>query len=141
MSTDSLCVQQLLFLKEENRNLLLAQIDDVTGELFASTSSIWYWKDLSNGGKPAFRSGTSQLVASEFAQAATGVFWDVVDCAVPDELSLELVCENIKSALAGDGYGGKVSIKAYCDTESSQAAVASAFKSTGIELVRAGDFE
>ncbi|CAA7057619.1 unnamed protein product [Microthlaspi erraticum] len=77
-------------------------------------------------------------LTSEFAEAETGVFWDIVGCPVPDELSVESVCEKIKSALADDGYGGKVSIQAYCDTEESKAAVVSAFESSGIDLVCAG---
>jgi hypothetical protein len=54
VSSDSLCV--LGSVKDAHRNLLLAQIDDVTGEeLSGCISSIWYWKHLSNGGKPAFQ--------------------------------------------------------------------------------------
>lgn len=76
---------------------------------------------------------------NEFAEAETGVFWDIVDCEIPNGVSLDLVCENIKSSLADDGYRGKVSIRAYCDTKESKVAVASAFKSSGINLVRSGD--
>ncbi|XP_010416448.1 PREDICTED: uncharacterized protein LOC104702295 isoform X2 [Camelina sativa] len=69
-----------------------------------------------------------------------GIFWDIVDCEIPDGLSLDLVCENIKSALAGDGYRGKLSIHAYCEMKKSEAIVPSEFESSGIELVRAGAY-
>lgn len=52
VSKDVLFVEHLLTLKDKNRNLLLAQIDHVTGDLLSRVSSRWYWTDLANGGKP-----------------------------------------------------------------------------------------
>ncbi|XP_010467949.1 PREDICTED: uncharacterized protein LOC104747940 [Camelina sativa] len=138
MSSESLFVKLLLKVKKyRNHNLLLAQIDKVKGELLSNVSSIWYWKDLSSGGKPC--GDGNHCSTSEFAKAEMGIFWDIVDCEIPDGLSLDLVCENIKSALADDGYRGKVSIRAYCEMKRSEVIVPSEFDSSGIELVRAGN--
>ncbi|XP_010489112.1 PREDICTED: uncharacterized protein LOC104766843 [Camelina sativa] len=136
ISSESLYVKDLLSVKKtKNHNLLLAQIDKVKGELLSSNvSSIRYWKDLSSGGRPCGACSTS-----EFAKAEMGIFWDIVDCEISDGLSLDLVSENIKSALAGDGYRGKVPIRAYCEMKKSEDIVPSEFESSGIELVRAGN--
>ncbi|XP_013710197.2 uncharacterized protein LOC106414027 [Brassica napus] len=51
-----------------------------------------------------------------YAEATkTGVFWDVEECPIPEDLDPELVYQNIRSALANKGYHGEVKIMAFGD--------------------------
>ncbi|KAL1198334.1 F-box protein [Cardamine amara subsp. amara] len=50
---------------------------------------------------------------SSFADAETFVLWDMEVYKIPNDLDIQSVCKNIKSALANEGYCGDVSIKAY----------------------------
>ncbi|KAF8089774.1 hypothetical protein N665_0497s0016 [Sinapis alba] len=54
---------------------------------------------------------------SEFVVADTGIFWDIVDCPVPSDLSPDKIYQNIKLALKNVGYYGKLSIFAYGDED------------------------
>ncbi|KAL1198331.1 F-box protein [Cardamine amara subsp. amara] len=50
---------------------------------------------------------------SFFAEAETFVFWDMNECKIPNDLVIESLYKNIKSALANEGYHGNVSIRGY----------------------------
>ncbi|VVB06576.1 unnamed protein product [Arabis nemorensis] len=60
--------------------------------------------------------------------AETGVFWDIEDCEIPDDLSAGYVLEKIRSNLSSSGHHGTVSIRAYGDMTGHQ------FPSEGIKL-------
>ncbi|WZZ18015.1 uncharacterized protein LOC103841884 [Brassica rapa] len=53
--------------------------------------------------------------SSEYAEAKTGVFWDVKECPIPTGLDPDSIFRNIKSALAKKGYYGELTIMPYCD--------------------------
>ncbi|CAA7019281.1 unnamed protein product [Microthlaspi erraticum] len=44
------------------------------------------------------------MYASDFAVAKTGVYWDIEDCPIPENLSPKMIYKNIKAALADMGY-------------------------------------
>ncbi|KFK31214.1 hypothetical protein AALP_AA6G083300 [Arabis alpina] len=44
---------------------------------------------------------------------STCVFWDVDDCPIPNGVDFNLIYQNIKSALANNGYDGSLEIKLY----------------------------
>ncbi|KAG2260802.1 hypothetical protein Bca52824_080096 [Brassica carinata] len=46
---------------------------------------------------------------------ATGVFWDVDECDIPDELNAAEVLQRLKQSLFDKGHRGPVSIRAYGD--------------------------
>jgi len=62
------------------------------------------------------------------AAAETGIFWDIEDCKIPDDLNAGDALKNIKSALSSDGHHGTVSVRAYGDTTGLD------FPSEGIKL-------
>ncbi|VVB06464.1 unnamed protein product [Arabis nemorensis] len=72
---------------------------------------------------------------SSYAEAKTGVFWDIEDCPIPNGLDPVSVSQNIKSALANQGYRGEVSINAYKEKKT----IRNDFELAGINLVIAGD--
>ncbi|EOA25118.1 hypothetical protein CARUB_v10018426mg, partial [Capsella rubella] len=56
---------------------------------------------------------TMSSLTSKFSDAETGVFWDLDDCPIPNDLSLASIYDNIKLALKNRDYTGRVSIVAY----------------------------
>ncbi|CAA0387994.1 putative NYN domain, limkain-b1-type, meiosis regulator and mRNA stability factor 1 [Arabidopsis thaliana] len=70
----------------------------------------------------------SDLFPGDFAAAETGIFWDIEDCKIPDDLNAGDALKNIKSALSSDGHHGTVSVRAYGDTTGLD------FPSEGIKL-------
>ena len=61
--------------------------------------------------------------------ANTGVFWNLDDCEIPDDID---IYQNVKSALANQGCHGQVTIWAYCEEDKEPV--------PGITLVSAGEF-
>ncbi|XP_010503209.1 PREDICTED: uncharacterized protein LOC104780412 [Camelina sativa] len=53
----------------------------------------------------------------EFSGAETGVFWDLDDCPIPNDLNPGSIYANIKSSLKDMGYSGGISIVAYSTRE------------------------
>ncbi|CAL9245434.1 unnamed protein product, partial [Arabidopsis halleri] len=70
----------------------------------------------------------SHLFPGDFAAAETGIFWDIEDCKIPDDLNAGEALKNIRSAISSDGHHGTVSIRAYGDTTGHD------FPSVGIKL-------
>ncbi|KAJ0246588.1 hypothetical protein HA466_0171020 [Hirschfeldia incana] len=75
------------------------------------------------------------LTNTTFAEAKTGVFWDVEECPIPEDLDPESVYQNIRSALANKGYNGEVTIKAFGDRNQ----IPGYYESAGIEIFPKGD--
>lgn len=103
-------------------HVILAQPPQTSVENFYGISSLWHWSSLSDaGGRPFYRfisddkgKGKETHCDEEpYVSAKTLVFWDMVDCQIPDGLDAALVSQNIGSALAKHGT---VSIYAYGDT-------------------------
>ncbi|KFK35389.1 hypothetical protein AALP_AA5G278800 [Arabis alpina] len=63
-----------------------------------------------------------------FAAAETGVFWDLEDCEIPEELNAIQVVNKLRSNLSSFGHHGTVSIRAYGDLKDHE------FPSQGITL-------
>ncbi|KAG7574075.1 NYN domain limkain-b1-type [Arabidopsis suecica] len=74
---------------------------------------------------------------SDLAAAEIGVFWDMVDCPIPEDLCHKSVYVKIKSALENMGYLCKVSISAYSDMDHNLKK--EEFESTGITLLPTGN--
>lgn len=72
---------------------------------------------------------------SSYADAKTGVFWDVEECPIPEDLDPESVYQNIRSALANKGYHGEVRIMAFGDRNQ----IPGYYESAGIEIFPKGD--
>ncbi|VVB05567.1 unnamed protein product [Arabis nemorensis] len=70
-----------------------------------------------------------------YAEAKTGVFWDVEDCPILNGLDPASISQNIKSALANQGYRGEIEIKAYKEKKT----IRNDFQLAGINLIIAGD--
>lgn len=68
------------------------------------------------------------------AEAETGVFWDLDECPIPDDLSPASIYDNIKLALKNMGYTGRVSIFAYSSANQSN----EEFESANIQLKAVG---
>lgn len=61
--------------------------------------------------------------------ANTGVFWNLDDCEIPDDVD---IYQNVKSALANQGCHGQMSMWAYCEEAKEPI--------PGITLVSPGEF-
>ncbi|KAL0714749.1 hypothetical protein Bca4012_021728 [Brassica carinata] len=77
----------------------------------------------------------SKMMLSMTLDAKTGVFWDVEECPIPEDLDPESVYKNIRSTLANKGYHGEVSIKAFGDRNQ----IPGYYESAGIEIFPQGD--
>ncbi|CAH8304657.1 unnamed protein product [Eruca vesicaria subsp. sativa] len=78
---------------------------------------------------------TSVTTNTTFAEAKTGVFLDVEECPIPEDLDPKSLYQNIRTALANKGYHGEVSIKAFGDRNQ----IPGYFESAGIEIHPVGD--
>ncbi|KAG7561059.1 hypothetical protein ISN45_Aa05g025160 [Arabidopsis thaliana x Arabidopsis arenosa] len=74
---------------------------------------------------------------SKFSEAETGVFWDLDECPIPDDLSPASIYDNIKLALKNMGYTGRVSIFAYSSANQSK----EEFESANIQLKAEGAYK
>ncbi|XP_010427429.1 PREDICTED: uncharacterized protein LOC104712270 [Camelina sativa] len=52
-------------------------------------------------------------LASKFAEAEIGVFWDLDDCPIPSDQTPASIYANIKLALKNIGYNGRITMYAY----------------------------
>ncbi|KFK44921.1 hypothetical protein AALP_AA1G320000 [Arabis alpina] len=69
-------------------------------------------------------------LTSKYAGDKIGVLWDVEDCPILNGLDPKSIYENIKSALANQGYHGEVEITAYKEKEP----IRNDFELAGIKL-------
>ena len=75
------------------------------------------------------------LYVTKLAEATkTGVFWDVEECPIPEDLDPESVYQNIRSALANKGYHDEVKIMAFGDRNQ----IPGYYESAGIEIYPVG---
>ncbi|KAF3553376.1 hypothetical protein F2Q69_00015264 [Brassica cretica] len=111
-------------LKLLNYNILVSSLGEV-----ATADLVCLSTHLFGGGKPVDQSISSHGVSNKLAHVAnTGVFWNLDDCEIPDDID---IYQNVKSALANQGCHGQMSIWAYCEEDKEPL--------PGITLVSAGD--
>ncbi|KAG7565888.1 NYN domain limkain-b1-type [Arabidopsis suecica] len=119
ISEDVSFVSSLIDLSKKENIVLLVQPQNASGRLLETASEtaslVWLWTSLSTGGSPIDnqRGKSKVVIPSPTCSAETGVFWDLDDCPIPDDLTPALIYDNIKVALKNVGYNGKVSIVAY----------------------------
>ncbi|KAG7569463.1 NYN domain limkain-b1-type [Arabidopsis thaliana x Arabidopsis arenosa] len=111
--------------KEESNVLLVQPHDDVASEkLFHTSSSVSDYTRLLDGGKPMDQSVSSQVetMNEDFSRPIThvdgrktGVFWDVDDSPLPNDLDPQSIYQKIKTALEEKEYLGEMTIWAYAD--------------------------
>ncbi|WZZ52504.1 hypothetical protein YC2023_052611 [Brassica napus] len=112
-------------LKLLNYNILVSSLGEV-----ATADLVCLSTHLFGGGKPVDQSISSHGVSNKLAHVAnTGVFWNLDDCEIPDDID---IYQNVKSALANQGCHGQMSIWAYCEEDKEPL--------PGITLVSAGEF-
>ncbi|KAH0928471.1 hypothetical protein HID58_014198 [Brassica napus] len=111
-------------LKLLNYNILVSSLGkDATVDLVCLSTYLF------GGGKPVDQSISSHGVSKKLANVAkTGVFWNLDDCEIPDDID---IYQKVKSALANQGCHGQMSIWAYCEEDKEPL--------PGITLVSVGD--
>ncbi|EOA24918.1 hypothetical protein CARUB_v10018209mg [Capsella rubella] len=57
----------------------------------------------------------SDIFPGEYAAAETGIFWDIEQCEIPDELNAGEVVQRVRSVISDAGHHGTVSMSAYGD--------------------------
>ncbi|CAF2267268.1 unnamed protein product [Brassica napus] len=97
-------------LKLLNYNILVSSLGkDATVDLVCLSTRLF------GGGNPVDQSISSHGVSNKLAHVAnTGVFWNLDDCEIPDDID---IYQNVKSALANQGCHGQVTIWAYCEED------------------------
>uniref|UniRef100_M4CTI3 NYN domain-containing protein n=2 Tax=Brassica campestris TaxID=3711 RepID=M4CTI3_BRACM len=95
-----------------------------------------HWK-VSLSSRSSWKMETVPSVTNTtYAEATkTGVFWDVEECPIPEDLDPESVYQSIRSALANKGYHGEVKIMAFGDRNQ----IPGYYQSAGIEIYPLGD--
>ncbi|CAN7135283.1 unnamed protein product, partial [Brassica rapa subsp. narinosa] len=111
-------------LKLLNYNILVSSLGkDAPADLVCLSTYLF------GGGKPVDQSISSHGVSKKLANVAkTGVFWNLDDCEIPDDID---IYQKVKSALANQGCHGQMSIWAYCEEDKEPL--------PGITLVSVGD--
>ncbi|XP_010422962.1 PREDICTED: uncharacterized protein LOC104708156 [Camelina sativa] len=114
----------LIFLKNQNFHNVFLALPHVPSseEVLDTVSGFWLWKKLSLGETPRFFSPIPNVGVARHIDLScknadskkTCVFWDVVDCPVPEGYGgVRDVSQNIRQSLKKSGYKGEVSINAY----------------------------
>ncbi|KAJ4904736.1 putative endonuclease or glycosyl hydrolase [Raphanus sativus] len=94
-------------LKSLNYNILVSSIGDAPEDMVCLSTHPF------GGGKPVDQSISLHGVSNKLAHVAnTGVFWNLDDCEIPDDVD---IYQNVKSALANQGCHGQMSMWAYCE--------------------------
>ncbi|KAK1354415.1 hypothetical protein POM88_047671 [Heracleum sosnowskyi] len=76
----------------------------------------------------------SDSAISGTIRAKTSVWWDLEECEVPKGFDVEVIAQNIKTALLKMNYCGPVSFFVYADTTELPSLLRKAFKITGMSL-------
>ncbi|XP_010491601.1 PREDICTED: uncharacterized protein LOC104769152 [Camelina sativa] len=114
----------LIFLKNQNFHNVFLALPHLPSseEVLDTVSGFWLWKNLSLGGPPRFFSPIPNVGLARHIDLScknadskkTCVFWDVVDCPMPEGYGgVRDVSQNIRQSLKKSGYNGEVSIRAY----------------------------
>ncbi|CAL9245440.1 unnamed protein product, partial [Arabidopsis halleri] len=70
----------------------------------------------------------SDIFPGDYAAEEIGIFWDIEQCKIPDELNAGEVLNRVRSSLSSFGHHGPVSISGYGDMTGHE------FPSEGIKL-------